>query len=109
MRPMRRANRQITDPAEVRALIERGCDFSMQSMQAIGYKEWAGYFGGKITLDEVREKIIVNTRAYAKRQETWFNNRYRDFAVRISAADFRTDPNKILELVKKTPNINGKI
>lgn len=94
---------------EVRALIGRGCDFSMQSMQAIGYKEWAGYFGGKITLDEVREKIIVNTRAYAKRQETWFNNRYRDFAVRISAADFRTDPNKILELVEKTPYINGKI
>lgn len=94
---------------EVRALIERGCDFSMQSMQAIGYKEWAGYFEKKVTLDEVREKIIINTRAYAKRQETWFNNRYKKFAVKISAADFRADPDAVLELVKNTPYVYGGI
>ena len=94
---------------EVRALIERGCDFSMQSMQAIGYKEWAGYFEKKVTLDEVREKIIINTRAYAKRQETWFNNRYKKFAVRISAADFRADPDAVLELVKNIPYVYGEI
>ena len=93
---------------EVRALIDDGCDFSMQSMQAIGYKEWEAYFAHEITLDEVRERIVTNTRAYAKRQETWFNNRYKAFAVKVSAAEFRADPARILELIEKTPYIKGK-
>ena len=93
--------------SEVRRLIGSGCDFTMQSMQAIGYKEWADYFEGKCTLGEVRERIIANTRAYAKRQETWFNNRYKAFAVKISAAEFRADPDKVLELIGKTPYIKG--
>ena len=49
--------------SEVRRLIGSGCDFTMQSMQAIGYKEWADYVEGKCTLGEVREKMIANTRA----------------------------------------------
>lgn len=93
--------------SEVRRLIGSGCDFTMQSMQAIGYKEWADYLEGKCTLGEVREKIIANTRAYAKRQETWFNNRYKAIAVKISAAEFRADPDKVLELIGNTPYITG--
>ncbi len=93
--------------SEIRRLIGSGCDFTMQSMQAIGYKEWADYLEGKCTLGEVREKIIANTRAYAKRQETWFNNRYKAIAVKISAAEFRADPDKVLELIGNTPYITG--
>ena len=56
-------------------------DFSWQSMQAIGYKEFAPFADrisdGKIRLDrdEVRavaELIKKHTRNYAKRQLTWF-------------------------------------
>ena len=65
---------------EVKALIDKGYGFNLQSMQAIGYKEWAGYFEGEKTLEEVKEQIDVNTRQYAKRQDTWFNNRYKEFA-----------------------------
>ena len=57
---------------EVKRLIEEGVDFSMQSMQAIGYKEFREYFSGAQTLDETKERIKLNTRHYAKRQETWF-------------------------------------
>ncbi len=42
------------------------------SMQAIGYKEFAGYIEGDCTLDEVAEHIKRNTRRFAKRQLTWF-------------------------------------
>ena len=28
----------------------------------------------------VKEQIDINTRQYAKRQDTWFNNRYKEFA-----------------------------
>jgi|AntRauTorcE11897_2_1112592.scaffolds.fasta_scaffold00001_173 tRNA dimethylallyltransferase len=44
----------------------------MQSMSAIGYKEFFDYFEGKKTLEEVKELIKKNTRNYAKRQITWF-------------------------------------
>ena len=44
-------------------------------MQSIGYKEFFPYFEGKITLDEAVEKLKLETRKYAKRQETWFKNK----------------------------------
>ncbi len=65
---------------EVKSLLDKGYGFELQSMQAIGYKEWAGYFEGKKSLAEVKEQIDINTRQYAKRQDTWFNNRYKEFA-----------------------------
>jgi len=46
--------------------------FTLQAMQAIGYKEFRPYFDGEINLEEVKELIKKNTRNYAKRQITWF-------------------------------------
>ena len=45
-----------------------------QSFQAIGYKEFKGYFSGEISLEEVMDKIIIHTRQFAKRQMTWFRH-----------------------------------
>lgn len=44
----------------------------------IGYKELGLYFKGSIALDEAKELIKQNTRKYAKRQFTWFNNQMKD-------------------------------
>ena len=44
-------------------------------MQAIGYKEFFPYFEGKITLEEAIDDLKKETRHYAKRQMTWFNNK----------------------------------
>jgi tRNA dimethylallyltransferase len=41
-------------------------------MQAIGYKEVLDYFDGKITAEQTKETIKLNTRHYAKRQITFF-------------------------------------
>ena len=41
---------------------------------AIGYKELYQYFDGNISLDDAIELIKKNSRHYAKRQYTWFNN-----------------------------------
>ena len=40
--------------------------------QAIGYKEFAAYFNGHISLDEAADKLRQQTRRYAKRQLSWF-------------------------------------
>lgn len=57
---------------EVENLISKDVNFSMQSMQGIGYKEWKTYFSGLQSLREVIATVKTNTRHYAKRQETWF-------------------------------------
>ena len=44
-------------------------------MQAIGYKEFFPYFEGKISLEEAVDTLKKETRHYAKRQMTWFNNK----------------------------------
>lgn len=44
----------------------------LNALQTVGYQELFEYFEGKSSLEEAVEKIKVNTRHYAKRQETWF-------------------------------------
>lgn len=47
---------------------------NLKALQTVGYKELFDYFDGLITLDEAIELIKRNSRHYAKRQFTWFNN-----------------------------------
>jgi len=49
-----------------------------QASQGIGYKEFFPYFAGEVTLCEAIEKVKQNSRRFAKRQLTWFNNRMPD-------------------------------
>lgn len=46
-----------------------------KAIQSIGYKELYDYFDNKITLDEAIDNIKRNSRRYAKRQYTFFNNK----------------------------------
>ena len=59
---------------EVKRFYDRGL-METQSLQAIGYKEFNGYFEGKETIEQVSEAIKQNTRRFAKRQFTWFRNK----------------------------------
>ncbi len=43
--------------------------------RAIGYKEIISFLNGEISLEEAKELIKKNSRHYAKRQYTWFNNK----------------------------------
>lgn len=47
---------------------------SYRSLNAIGYREFAGYFNQELTLEQVVELIKKNSRNFAKRQLTWFKN-----------------------------------
>lgn len=59
---------------EIDDLMKKNYSNNLQSMKAIGYKEWFNYYKGIQTLDETLELIKKNSRNYAKRQYTWFNN-----------------------------------
>lgn len=59
---------------EIDDLMKKNYSPELQSMKAIGYKEWFAYFKGEQSLEETLELIKKNSRNYAKRQYTWFNN-----------------------------------
>ena len=44
--------------------------------KAIGYDEILSYLNKKISLEEAKNLSINKTRKYAKRQSTWFRNRF---------------------------------
>jgi len=59
---------------EARRLYEAGYLTGESTVsQAIGYKELLPYLTGQSSLGEARERLIVATRKYAKRQMTWFS------------------------------------
>ncbi|MBY5974526.1 tRNA (adenosine(37)-N6)-dimethylallyltransferase MiaA [Ferrimonas balearica] len=63
---------------EARANLE-GWDPALPSSKAIGGPELIAHLQGDISLDEARERAIIGTRRYAKRQRTWFRARMRDW------------------------------
>ncbi len=86
---------------EVETLYNSGLTIDNQSMQGIGYKEFFENFNGNKTLDAVKELIKLNTRHYAKRQLTYFNQFNIDkwFFTDIQSNNVIVD--EIIELLKK--------
>ncbi|QJR18254.1 tRNA (adenosine(37)-N6)-dimethylallyltransferase MiaA [Pelagibacterium halotolerans] len=61
---------------EVETLLARDLDPSLPAMKAIGVGEIAAMLGGEMGREEAVEKAVTATRQYAKRQSTWFRNRF---------------------------------
>ncbi len=64
---------------EVAALHVLGLDAGQPVMKAIGVAEIGCYLSGKTTLEEAIAQAKTQTRHYAKRQETWFGQRMKDW------------------------------
>lgn len=87
-RIVRRVRGMFRDDAlidEVKDLTAR-CGADAPAMNAIGYRETAGYLAGDFTKEETIAAVILNTVHYAKRQRTWFR---KDHSVR-----WLTDPER---------------
>lgn len=69
----------------------------------IGYRELNEYFNGNISLDEAKELIKRNTRRYAKRQFTWFNNQMKDIKW------FNVNYDNFYDTIKEIENYLGGI
>ena len=72
-----------------------------QSFQGIGYKEWKGFLLNQMSLDEVKEKIIISTRQYAKRQLTWFRHQFKAYWYKPSEENEKLLLTEINEWLKK--------
>ena len=51
-----------------------GYDNKLKSMQSIGYRHMINFIEGNWSWEQTLEFLARDTRHYAKRQYTWFNN-----------------------------------
>lgn len=70
-------------------------------MTPIGYKEILPYFENKETLENCIEKCKQNSRRYAKRQYTWFNNKMNVNWFEVNFKNFNETVNEVLEFINK--------
>ncbi len=59
-------------PEEVEWLIDHGFDDRYVPLKGLGYHELIEYYRGKISLREALEQSISRTKAFCRRQQTWF-------------------------------------
>ena len=59
---------------EVQGLLASGIEFSHTAAQALGYREVLAYLAGECTLEFAQERVQARTRAFARRQLTWFRS-----------------------------------
>ncbi|MBQ2409415.1 MAG: tRNA (adenosine(37)-N6)-dimethylallyltransferase MiaA [Bacilli bacterium] len=67
----------------------------------IGYKELFPYFEGEKSLDECLDLIKQNSRRYAKRQYTWFNNQMNVNWFDVDFDNFNNTVENVLNYIKK--------
>jgi tRNA dimethylallyltransferase len=65
-------------PAEVEALRERGYDWHLPALSSLGYSQFRPYFAGESTLEDISERIKLDTHAFIRRQYAWFRSRAAD-------------------------------
>ena len=57
---------------EVERLLDEGLAEGRTASRAIGYREVMAHLAGELTLDEARERTVIATRQFARRQDSWF-------------------------------------
>lgn len=81
---------------EVKSLLDMGYGRHLKSMQGLGYKQMAEYLHGEREFNKAISLIKSETKAYAKRQLTWFR---ADRAV--IWVDYPRERRRIFEMVER--------
>ena len=84
---------------EVKKLLKKYSEFPT-AMQGLGYKEVKQYLDGKLTKEEMIEKIKQESRRYAKRQFTWFRKNKQTTWI-----DGQADINENIDIILEESNI----
>ena len=70
-------------------------------LSGIGYKELYNYFDGDISLEEALDLIKKNSRRYAKRQYTFFNNQFDIKWFNVNFNDFNATISEVYDYIDK--------
>lgn len=89
---------------EVKSLYKKYPDAEILK-RAIGYKELISYLNGENSLDDSVELIKKNSRHYAKRQYTWFNNKMIVTWFKTDFNNFSKTVDEVIEYVEENKKI----
>ena len=68
-------------------MLRKGNDpIAMHPMDSIGYRQIAAFLDGELNKEELKEKIILRTCQYARRQLRWFRQENIDLTIDIGIA-----------------------
>lgn len=81
---------------EVRELRSKGWGIELNALHTVGYQEVFEHLEGKISHEEMVQKIKINSRRYAKRQMTWFR---RDDRINWLDVDGKTTDAVVQEIM----------
>lgn len=101
-----RINKRVDIMVE-NGLIEEAKSFYTKKIRSkplitgIGYKELYEYFDNKIFLEEALDKIKQNSRHYAKRQYTFFNNQLDVNWFNVDFSNFENTINEVIKFIEK--------
>ncbi len=84
---------------EVRALAARGLAETRTASRAIGYPEVLAHLDGRLTEAQARERTVIATRRFARRQEQWFR---RDPRIHWFEAGAHDLVEQVLALVERS-------
>jgi tRNA dimethylallyltransferase len=89
---------------EVRRALASGVSSDAPGLDGVGYREVVAMLEGRLPEPELRDAILVSTRRYAKRQETWFRNQLRSSSVvhrgsEVWALDATHPPEKLAQQI----------
>ena len=98
----KRVDQMINDGLveEVKGLYDRNIH-TKPLVNGIGYKELYSYFDNKISLEDAIEKIKQNSRKYAKRQYTFFNNKFNITWFKVNYDNFNETINDVEDYINK--------
>lgn len=85
---------------EVKSFYDQGIK-SKPLLGGIGYKELYAYFNDELSLDTAIENIKKDSRHYAKRQYTFFNNQFDVKWFDVDFTNFQNTINNVIKYVEK--------
>lgn len=88
---------------EVRSLLKK-YPSSRVLNSAIGYKEVIGYLNNAYDLESAKELIKKNSRHYAKRQYTWFNNKMNVTWFSVNYDNFNETIKEVIDYIDEIKN-----
>ena len=85
---------------EVRSLLKKYPNSKVLN-RAIGYKEVIGYLNNEYDLETTKELIKKNSRHYAKRQYTWFNNKMNVTWFTVNYDNFNETIKEVIKYIEE--------
>ncbi len=82
---------------EVRSLIDSGLRDGVTARRAIGYAQVLAHFDGEYDLAHAKERTLIGTRRYVRRQRSWFRRDPRILWVDGADTDLLTTTLRVLE------------